>query len=70
MSTPADQDETLQDTEIHSVWIEDTEVPKPHIPIQKVSRFGNQGASKFGKWALSANPPMKQRPGRAAGRGR
>lgn len=38
---------------------------------QKASRFGNPGgASKFGKEALHFNPPNKQRPGRAAGRGR
>lgn len=44
-----------------------------HTPeiAKKVSRFGNQwGMSKFGKWATAFNPPNKQRPGRAAGRGR
>lgn len=48
------------------------ETPKPHIPeiAKKVSRFGNQGMSKFGKWASSSNPQLKQRPGRAAARGR
>lgn len=50
------------------------DVPEtPKIPpiAQKVSRFGNQGGmSKFGKWATNFNPPNKQRPGRAAGRGR
>lgn len=47
----------------------------PHTPniAQKVSRFGPsnlQNGSKFGKWATNFNPPNKQRPGRAAGRGR
>lgn len=37
---------------------------------QKVSRFGPQSGSRFGKWAMNFNPPNKQRPGRAAGRGR
>ncbi len=39
---------------------------------QKVTKFGAanfQNGSKFGKWA-NFNPPNKQRPGRAAGRGR
>lgn len=47
--------------------------PEKQIPeiAKKVSRFGNQGnMSKFGKWATAFNPPNKQRPGRAAGRGR
>ncbi len=46
------------------------EAEKPHIPVQKVSRFGPQAGSKFGKWATNFNPPNKQRPGRAAGRWR
>lgn len=41
---------------------------------QKVSKFGNAGfggGSKFGKWpAGGSNPQLKQRPGRAAARGR
>jgi hypothetical protein len=45
------------------------ELPKPHIPLQKVSRFGNQ-PSKFGKWPTGNNPMGKQRPGRSAARGR
>ena len=65
MTTPKDPEEDTLDEEKQ----ETPEVPKPHIPLQKVSRFGNQG-SKFGKAAMGANPPMKQRPGRAAGRGR
>ena len=65
MTTPKD---TLEEIDEEKKEIPDAQ--KPHIPIQKVSRFGNQGASKFGKWAMSANPPMKQRPGRAAWRGR
>ncbi|MBX9809230.1 hypothetical protein K2X92_02490 [Candidatus Gracilibacteria bacterium] len=48
-----------------------TEVPKMPPPAHKVSKFGNQGgASKFGKGATNFSPPNKQRPGRAAGRGR
>lgn len=45
----------------------------PPIAREKVARFGPgafQGGSKFGKWATNFNPPNKQRPGRAAGRGR
>ncbi len=41
---------------------------------QKISKFGNAGfgsGSKFGKWpAWGSNPQLKQRPGRAAARGR
>ncbi len=28
---------------------EDATIEKPHIPVQKVSRFGPQTGSKFGK---------------------
>ena len=65
MTHPIDSDLPLiEDSEEEKV-----ETPKPHPPVQKVSRFGNQ-PSKFGKSGMSSNPPMKQRPGRAAGRGR
>lgn len=44
MTTPTDTDGSPIDTpEVDTV-----EPPKPHVPIQKVSRFGNQ-PSKFGK---------------------
>ncbi len=44
MTTPTDTDGSPIDTpEVDTV-----ELPKPHVPIQKVSRFGNQ-PSKFGK---------------------
>jgi hypothetical protein len=49
------------------------ETPKPSIPPQKVSRFGPvgyQAGSKFGKGPTGSNPQLKQRPGRAAARGR
>ena len=49
--------------------VEAPEIPKPHIPLQKVSRFGNQ-PNKFGKWPTGNNPMGKQRPGRSAARGR
>ena len=65
MTQNKQDEEILEDEEAPPV-----EVLKSHIPVAKVSRFGPQSASKFGKWAMSANPPMKQRPGRAAGRGR
>ncbi len=66
MTTKADSaEDILDDTEKK----EASEVPKPHIPVQKVSRFGNQ-PSKFGKWPTGNNPMGKQRPGRSAARGR
>jgi hypothetical protein len=65
MTSPAENDESL----IENTETPIEEAPKPHIPMQKVSRFGNQG-SKFGKAVMNFNPPNKQRPGRAAGRGR
>ncbi len=41
------------------------------IKIQKFGAPSFQGGSKFGKWPSgSANPQLKQRPGRAAARGR
>ena len=51
------------------------EIPEhtPPIAREKVARFGPwafQSGSKFGKGATNFNPPNKQRPGRAAGRGR
>ncbi len=64
MTTQKQDDDILEEDEKKST--------EPHIPdiAKKVSRFGPQNVSKFGKSAMSANPPMKQRPGRAAGRGR
>ena len=52
---------------------DNTETTKPSIPPQKVSRFGPvgfQAGSKFGKGPTGNNPQLKQRPGRAAARGR
>ncbi len=53
---------------------ENTETSKIPQIAQKVSKFGNAGfggGSKFGKWpAGGSNPQLKQRPGRAAARGR
>lgn len=50
---------------------EAVEAPKPPIPpAKKISRFGPQNTSKFGGGTSKFNPPNKQRPGRAAGRGR
>lgn len=49
------------------------EAVKPNIPPQKISRFGPAGfqaGSKFGKGPTGSNPQLKQRPGRAAARGR
>ena len=62
---------TNTDPEIDEEEIEPSKV----LPIvQKVSKFSNAGfagGSKFGKWpAGGANPQLKQRPGRAAARGR
>lgn len=63
--TPQNQDDAILEED-------EKKTSEPHIPeiAKKVSRFGPQNASKFGKSAMGANPPMKQRPGRAAGRGR
>lgn len=50
-----------------------TETVKVPPPAHKVSKFGNagfQGGSKFGKGPTGGNPQLKQRPGRAAARGR
>jgi hypothetical protein len=45
MTTPKDPDDDI----IEAVEEKEApEAPKPHIPLQKVSRFGNQ-PSKFGK---------------------
>jgi hypothetical protein len=53
---------------------EEIEVSKIPPVAQKVSKFSNAGfggGSKFGKWpAGGSNPQLKQRPGRAAARGR
>ncbi len=66
MTQTKKEDEILEEDE------KTLETPKTHIPeiAKKVSRFGPQNASKFGKWASSSNPQLKQRPGRAAARGR
>lgn len=55
--------------------LKEEESHQDHIPevAKKVSKFwpgAFQNGSKFGKWATNFNPPNKQRPGRAAGRGR
>jgi hypothetical protein len=66
MTTPKDPDDHI----IEATEAKETpETPKPHIPLQKVSRFGNQ-PSKFGKLPTGNNPMGKQRPGRSAARGR
>ena len=65
MTHTQSEEEILEENEEHN--------EKPHIPevAKKVSRFGNQwGMSKFGKGTMNFNSPNKQRPGRAAGRGR
>ena len=53
---------------------EAVEMSKMPPIVQKVSKFwsaGFGGGSKFGKWpAGGSNPQLKQRPGRAAARGR
>ena len=43
--------QTKKDEEIIEEDEKTPEAPKPHIPeiAKKVSRFGNQGMSKFGK---------------------
>lgn len=62
---------TTQNEELLEEDEEKTSEPAKVPPVaQKVSRFGPQNASKFGKSATNFNPPNKQRPGRAAGRGR
>ncbi|MBP9779636.1 hypothetical protein KBD33_03395 [Candidatus Gracilibacteria bacterium] len=65
---------TQQNNDEADLQEEDTEEEgeEQKIPpvAQKVSRFGPQSGSKFGKGATNFNPPNKQRPGRAAGRGR
>lgn len=64
-STP-DSEEIIQEENIE-------EGVKSTIPSPKISKFGNtgfQGGSKFGKGPTGANPQLKQRPGRAAARGR
>lgn len=64
MTDELDVSEDTLDTENH-------DTPKPSIPpAKKVSRFGPQNTSKFGGNATKFSPPNKQRPGRAAGRGR
>ena len=65
---------TTTNTDAELIEEEDeTGVNKMPLIVQKVSKFGNQfqGGSKFGKWpAGGSNPQLKQRPGRAAARGR
>lgn len=64
--------EILEETKAipDSEWQRTEETSKIPPVAQNFSRFGPQGGSKFGKWAINFNPPNKQRPGRAAGRGR
>lgn len=67
--TPKSTDPELNEEEID----ETLETIKPSIPVQKISRFGPAGfqaGSKFGKGPTGNNPQLKQRPGRAAARGR
>ncbi len=67
-STPVEQD-PKEKVIVEEAIVE--EIPKPHIPIQKVTRFGPQSMGKFsGKGHTAMNPPSKQRPGRSAARGR
>jgi hypothetical protein len=65
MTTPTNSDITDEDIEAKP----DT----PTLPpVAKFSKFGNiafQNGSKFGK-PSAVNPQLKQRPGRAAARGR
>ena len=67
MTTPHTDAELIED---------ENETTTSKIPpvAQKVSKFGNAGfggGSNFGKWpAGGSNPQLKQRPGRAAARGR
>ena len=44
MTTPKNLDEEIDEEKEEAL-----EAPKPHIPVQKVSRFGPQNTSKFGK---------------------
>ena len=68
MTTPTENEE--DPTEVDEIAEEATKTP----PIaKKVSRFGPAGfqnGSKFGKGPTGNNPISKQRPGRAAARGR
>jgi len=64
-----------QDPNITEENDETPETPVDHTPeiAKKPAKFGPgqlQNGSKFGKGATHFNPPNKQRPGRAAGRGR
>lgn len=67
---------TMTQQDSQDIALEEEEIPlqeeiqKTPPVAQKISRFGNQGGSQFGKGAIHFNPPNKQRPGRAAGRGR
>jgi hypothetical protein len=65
MTTPTDSDITNEDIEAT------LDIPTLS-PVAKFSKFGNAGfqnGSKFGK-PSAVNPQLKQRPGRAAARGR
>ncbi len=68
MTTPTENEEDLTGSEENP-----DETPKVPPVAKKVSRFGPAGfqnGSKFGKGPTGNNPISKQRPGRAAARGR
>ena len=69
--TQPSHNNTEEDPVLEKIQDEEQHEEKPKIPpvAKKVSRFGNQ-ASKFGKQVSGGNPKLKQRPGRAAARGR
>jgi hypothetical protein len=49
--------------------VETSKIPQVAQKVSKFSNAGFGGGSKFGK-ASAVNPQLKQRPGRAAARGR
>lgn len=74
-TTTPETDEALSSAETTTPPDTTKEAPKSQIPVQKFSRFGPQAmqaGSRFGEGKGNTNlaPNSKQRPGRAAGRGR
>lgn len=65
---------SLTNEELQQEKIEHMEESKiPEIAQKKLSKFGPgqfQNGSRFWKWNTNFSPMNKQRPGRAAGRGR